>query len=627
MKKQEIMKSSSNKIEIPKKIFEQIFFANGGEKVAEVLTGSKQFEETRKQMVNANVEEDEWIKDSKGLREVEGDKHKEGGVDVHLENGARVLSDKLKVGSELAKKISKEYAVIVKPSNTYAEVLDKVQKKIGLDKVVDEQEKLIKRIDYQQKNVKDESTLSANLEILSKKLNELDKKKAPLEDNSKMVFDILFEKQEASKPKEDNQTVFSEGGEKTPPPTFRVANVLENLNAYIKQHKLDSGAYGESDKAKATESGRGLFPSIYARNFEEGSVTPKNSEALQLDLNKHYDSILKNAEKLYGVDSEKYKALKAQIDKDRFSSESDVRGIDNKYGNWTSTRPNFFLEILPKEVLDKVKKEGVNTIGQLKIKFPTEYETYVKTKGFENEDDIWLGEIPITNATEKTDKKAEEQSKPIIEESTETRYGVMDIPDQTPMIPSGMDAHLKTNRRYERLDFRGIDPEQQLVELNKLTERAENNLDMMPPQQRASLSANLLATQAEQTNKILTQVNQFNTQGQQQIDNMNAQIQTQENNANAQDALSYEQRQLLAEAKTEADFNKFYNKVQENNLRNYNFIDSTNLSNQFYDSFQITDKGIEGKGASSMANLSPAQMEILKQAELKKIEEKYKTKK
>lgn len=599
-------------IEIPKAVFENIFFADGGEKeIHQKLVGNKQFEETTETLQNANVEEGEWILDSQGLRKVMGEKHSEGGVDVHLEDGAKVLSDKGVLGKELATSLSKEYEVKLNPKNTYSEALDKINKKIGLEEVIEEQEKLVKKIDYQQKNVKDENTLSANIEVLSGKMKDLEDKKTPLQDKSIEVFAKMFEAQETKKPKdESNQGIFAEGGEQ-PKPAFRIANMFENWDYFKHQNEVPSsgsGVFGkEINKPEAINEIKRVFPTLSAKYFKEGSNTPTNSKEFQQDTNRYYYDLLKSAENLYGVDSDKYKQIASEIERERFTDgayETDVRSFDGKFGNFTSTRPNYELELLPEDVHKKVKEAGVNTIGQLREKFPEEYKTYIDSLDFTIPDDAWLGKTTVNadgselldEVVIEVDKKETTTGKKIEDSPQQTRMGVLNTPDQTPMVPQGMDAHLKTSRRYERLDFRDISPEQQLMELNKLTERAENNLDMMPEQQKASLSANLLATQADQTNKILSQTNQFNTQGQQQIDNLNAQIQVQENNANAQDALNYEQRQLLAEAKTIADYNNFHNTVQRNNLMNYNQINDLNLSNALYDHFQFTDQGVEAKG-------------------------------
>lgn len=602
-------------ISIPKEVFENIFFSEGGQKqIYKTLTGNKQFEEKNIHEVNANVEDSEWIKDSEGLREVEGKKHKDGGVDVKLEDGAKVLSDKRKIGQNLAKELNKQYEVSLKATHTYAEALDKIQIKLGLDKINSEQEKLIEKIDYQQKNVKDTNTLSANLEVLSSKLKDLEDEKKPIEEQSKRVFEQLFQKQEEGKAPEEkiNTGVFEEGGTQSEP-KYRIKNIYEDWEAYKKQKEIPnvgSGVFGsEIDKTQVISEIKRLFPNISSQYIGEDGKVKKPKEFQQAIQNYYYD-MLTTAKNLYGQDSPKYKEFEAQVYKDGFTSgdpTKDVRSFDGKFGNFTSTRPNYGLEIVPEEIKKQLDAEGIYTIGQLKEKKPEIYQQYVGSKDFGFQDDAHILSFEEAQPTPTQENESENLNPASAQPTNEvsqtptadglgTRMGVANLPDQTPLTPDTMGAHLKTNTRYERADFKAVSPEQQLMELQKMSERAENNLDMMPPQQRASLSANLLATQADQTTKILQQTNQFNTQGQNQIDNINRQIQMQEQNAVNSNALNFEQRQMLAEAKTQADYHNFINKVKENDLLNYNTINNLNLSNMMYDNFQFTDRGVEEKG-------------------------------
>src|SRR5690606_3725328 len=342
--------------------------------------------------------------------------------------------------------------------------------------------------------------------------------------------------------------------------------------------------------------------SIYEAHFDEGSITPRDVRDYQATYNRFSYEAGDALKEFYGEDSEEYlKAIKF-LEENRFTdSEDEVRGQDNKYGNFASTRPSIAVKMIPQEELDKLKEEGINTIGQLRARHPEIYNKY--SKGVDFPDDVWLAP---TEGTASQEAPTEEEDTPTgsvedredLTTTQQDRMGVFLAPDQTPLPPDSLQAHLKTTRRYERLDYKDISPEQQLVELNKQVERSENNLDMMPPQQRAAVSANMLATQADATNKLLFQTQQVNQQGRQQIENANAQIQMRENIANAQDALNYEQRQLLAEAKTDADLRNFYNTLQRNNLMNFNTINNLNLSNALYDNFQFTDRGIEAKGGA-----------------------------
>src|SRR5690606_2319993 len=109
---------------------------------------------------------------------------------------------------------------------------------------------------------------------------------------------------------------------------------------------------------------------------------------------------------LYGADSEKYKQLEAQIQQDMFTDEgtdSSIRSFDGKFGDYTATRPNYTLEVLPDDIYKEVKEKGVNTLGQLREYNPEYYDRYVASRGLSAHDDIWLGSVvPEGQTTEGT---------------------------------------------------------------------------------------------------------------------------------------------------------------------------------------------------------------------------------
>ena len=145
----------TKKISIPKDIFEKNFlFQKGGtkerEKVHKSLTGEYAFGIDSENNVNSELEDGEFLQDSNGIKEVEGKKHSEGGEKMALEDGTRILSDYLKVGARNAKVLNDQFDLGVKASDTYATVVEKFNKKSGLNKITKELEEYIAKIDKQQ---------------------------------------------------------------------------------------------------------------------------------------------------------------------------------------------------------------------------------------------------------------------------------------------------------------------------------------------------------------------------------------------------------------------------------------------------------------------------------------------
>lgn len=597
---------SRNIIEIPKEIFENIFFQEGGtkdQKLINTLAGGVQYGMDKEAPIaepNVELEKGEWILDSDGLRVVIGDTHKDGGEDMVLEDGAQILSNYLEAPKSLINALNKEHGTKIKPKSTYAEALTQVYKKIGLDKLQDEQATLIEKVKFQQENTKDANTQMMNIELLSNKIKEIEDKKQPLQVKAEEAFSKLFEKQEASKPKDKVETneegkVFAQEGGTIP--SWQILN-QQALPQYGYQPPIYNGAYGsEVNKALATQETKRIFPNLSNTYFNEGSLIPNNPESFQKELNTYYSKALDSAKKLYGEDSEKYKQVSTFINNNNFvNNEKDVRFTDNKYGNFTSTRPNVALELIPEDEYKKLQAEGVNTAGQLKTKYPELYNQYVSK--YDAPDDLWLAPIGETTLDEVVIETGKKETPEKQKQVAQDRVGVFNAPNQTPMLPSGLEAHLKTNRRYERADFTAISPEAQLQEIARNQVRAEQNLDLLPSSVKAGVLANMGANVSEIANKAISQVQQVNNQAFQNIQNYNRQVQNQEENASAQDALNFEQRQLLAKARTENDIANWFNTNQALQLSNFREINRANLMNYLYNDFQFTDRGIESSGNS-----------------------------
>lgn len=613
-----------NKIEIPKEIFENFYFKEGGTKenrLVDTLAGGVQYGMDKDAPIaepNVEVEKGEWILDSNGLRVVIGDKHKDGGEDMLLEDGAKILSNYLEAPKSLINKINKEYDTKIKAKATYSDVLNQTYKKLGLNKLQDEQKTLIEKVKFQQENTKDENTQMANIQILSDKIKEIEDKKQPLEVQAEEVFSILFDKQEASKPKDkvEEDVMYAQDGGTVP--NWQILNPYA-LPEYGYQNFQPSGVAGVAvDKTLATPKTMEIFPTISQKHFQNGAIRPQDNLSFQTDIASYYTDALKSAEKLYGKDSDKFKEISTFVNNNNFVNDPEnVRYTDNKYGDFTSTRPNIAFELLPQEEYDRVKKDGVNTIGQLKVKYPELYNQYI-TDELEAPDDVWLA--PTDNTLDEVvievDGKIENENKQ--RQSAQDRTGVFNAPDQTPRVPNPMEAHLKTNRRYERMDYTAISPEAQLQEIARNQVRSEQNLDLLPSSVKAGVLANMGANVSEIANKAISQVQQINNQSFQNVQNTNRQIQMQEENASAQDALNFEQRQLLAKARTDNDYSNWWNTIQRNQALNFDTINKLNLSNTLYSDFQFTDRGIESSGnptdvlsrlrANPQMQLTPEQM-------------------
>ena len=659
------MKTKS--ISIPKDIFEKNFlFQKGGtkerEKVHKSLTGEYAFGIDSENNVNSELEDGEFLQDSAGIKEVEGKKHSEGGEKMALEDGTRILSDYLKVGARNAKVLNDQFDLGVKASDTYATVVEKFNKKSGLNKIKEELEEYIAKLDKQQQETKDETTLALNTQYLTEEINEEFEKKKPLEAIREQVFDLTFKLQEASKPAEKDKEEFQTGGTMTyngdtviqlankyginpdkakeliakfqtgglydvpqdtrgniysplnpnnplffgqipqPITNQRVANAYEKEKYGYQKPNRDWKDFGELNKNEQasllSDIGR-VFPTLAEKFLKEG--VPKNPSDFQKAVNNHYETLKTDAKKLYPEGSEELNSFIKSVDKEKFTVSSkakDFKGlvtdIDNKFGDYTSTRPNFAFDVLPKDVLTEVKNSGINTASELKQAFPDYYKKYVEPKGLSS--DFWLDmvEPPKVNTPAQqqvTQAPASTSTAEGTKQKTNSNRGFLLLPDQTPMTPDSQMAHLKPNRRFETIDPVFISPERQLAEIARQQQNAYTNISMLPDQQAAAAYSVVGANTAEASNKAISETVRANAAAQESANRFNAQVRQNEENTAWQDALNYERNTYLAKANVDKSWRNFYDRINAQQINDWKYIEWLKRGDAMNTEVQYTPEG------------------------------------
>lgn len=193
------------------------YMQKGGEVTAKrpglLLTGN--FLEGNDEHPNPNVEIEakEYVQTPDGnTMKIVGDRHSEGGELLNLPEGTKVVSDYLKIGGKNATYFKKNYGINVVAGSTYATVLDKYKKKIGLTKLLEEEAKVLDKV-VEQEDVEMDSTRDINLQVLSKRANEIQPEKAPLEEDFNAFTNLVFQKQEENKDVENTDFQKQEGGE------------------------------------------------------------------------------------------------------------------------------------------------------------------------------------------------------------------------------------------------------------------------------------------------------------------------------------------------------------------------------------------------------------------------------
>jgi hypothetical protein len=419
-----------NKIEIPKEIFENIFFAEGGEKkrLNKALTGEYQFALDSQNPVaepNAEIEGGEYVLDSQGVRKAEGKSHERGGMPVKLEEGTKIISNHLKVGAQLAKQLSEMLDINVKATDTYSKVLDKYTAKSGLKAKNDELEKYINLMEQEKKNPKNKDTSNLNIAYISKKINELTNEKKPLEQERLEVFNMIFQAQEQEKEAFEQEDYMMEmGGEITSIarkygiPEERAMELLELPQYKIggdkdkkKKKKTITGekktAFGENKfstrKREKQSAGKEVYGDVESaqealqqlyRNFPDlvysddtlknsveidnrGNLKFKNNVklntaqkvigSLQSKMNDRMTASAQNVINNQGVYGEDaVKQAQEYLASQTFNDKEIARGFDSKLGQFTSGRYSMGMNLVTPEDKKFLNDNGIFTLRQLK---------------------------------------------------------------------------------------------------------------------------------------------------------------------------------------------------------------------------------------------------------------------
>ena len=667
------------KIEIPKEIFEKFFFQNGGTKKAfenKIATGEYVAEIPEGEKV-AEVESDEYIKKPDGtIQKVLGETHSNGGVELtaeQLPDESQIISDHLKIGKNGAKKFNDEYDLGVKSTNTYADVIDKFNRKTGLDKIVKEQEelasKLQKQADKLLHNPNLEDTIRLNVNFLTEEFQELEQEKLPIIEARKSFFEEVFNLQEISKVTHNAEEVkkpiiqnggiyngdmiveyakkynlpedkikellteYKNGGLKQYQDAGKKVNVTSNMNSYSKnvrdKQSANDEAYGIVSSQRALQNLYNNFPNIINSDpgFKQlinvdakGNVSLKGNTSLNKqsqivgNIQRKIDENMKDSAQTIINNPDNF-SPDAVAEAQRYfndetfiidtTGETDqaraIRGYDAKLGNFTSGRYSMQMNLVNPEEKQLLMDNGIFTVKQLKNSPLRAKLSAPSIKNLDNIEgligdtsaDYGIAEITPENRpleTKSVDKK--QQAFTAINKEVNT-YGLLNLPDQTPLLPDSLQGALKINRRYDRIEAPLVSPDAQVNEIRRQEASTIESLNSLPDAQRASAIAQVQANTQAQLNNVIGQVTGQNQASTFQANAANAQIQAREEDARANDLLSYEGRILKADAITQQDLRNYYNTARKVNLTNYNTVENVNRMNQFYANSQLTPQGVQ----------------------------------
>lgn len=165
------------------------------------------------------------------------------------------------------------------------------------------------------------------------------------------------------------------------------------------------------------------------------------------------------------------------------------------------------------------------------------------------------------------------------------------LPDQSVIPPNSIIPHLKAERTYERLDPVAITDEENIKEVFRSMDFVNNQLGEIPDSQRRASLSNLVANSQENLNKVITQIAMTNAQNVQQTEQFNINQSNREEDARVSDLLNFEQRQLTALAKTQADLDGYFDYNRRVRLGNFNTVNRLNMLSDLYENFDVGATG------------------------------------
>lgn len=375
---------------------------------AKSLAGEYAYPLPKSMQGNANVEVEKGeyvIRPGDTPKEALGETHEKGGTPMALETGTRVISDDTKITADFAKKLRDDYGIKATPKDTYATIVDRYKKKIGLKAAYDDQRSALDRMEKNDK-VEDENTRVLNQSVLSKAISEVDERISGLEKRLTDFTDIVYAEQENQKNIEIESTYMAKGGEvdkalneaqrkygfsdeemreirarmiagikerqfmeegnKVVNPLGRQLRFrrVANPNAkdsYGHQSLLNTGYYGTTND-DWTRAIIGIMPRLgsyedalkmgripFARRIEDVFQGMNTGWKTAADL-----GLVSNADE-----------LRNYINENKFLSDNSVRGTEGKLGEYHLSRPNISLDAVNYDQWERLKDEGITYYSQL----------------------------------------------------------------------------------------------------------------------------------------------------------------------------------------------------------------------------------------------------------------------
>lgn len=631
---------------------------------------------------NVEVEKGEYVtQPGEAPMEAMGQKHADGGTPVSLEEGTKVITDDTTIEPDFAKYIRDTYGIKATPKDTYATLMDRYKAKIGLKSAYDDQKKALEKLKKNDK-IDDENTRRLNASVLSKAINDSNDTVNGLEGRFTDFANVIYKEQEDRKMKKDEDTYFAKGGEidniisrsmkeyglteediadakkellkkvagirqKMEKGgsslfdyllTFRpVENKYNNKdNTFGYQRQGQDGSYGGINTDERLEYYKTFMPLAYDAYMSAPKATA--AKALQdaiysttggwMGLATAENPIIANAEALRdyttlvsfgGEDSQ------GNYPEDKKASYHD-RMRDNKFGQYSSSRPMIGLDVVTEEQHKALNDAGITHFSQLfsdknkdivnKIlgEDMLKMQALRSMKGMEGLDFILdphktaPGPMDIGDVEEpdiKLDMPDLIDPSTLPKTNTNTNAGGfgnnrgyrnivgggLDFPEVFRMTPGAV-----TTEGLERHYAPTVDPvlrsaDQYMVEANRAFQSQLNQMGNVPDSQRGALSSNLQAIMSSNIDRYINEVEQGNVAQRTWADNVNARTWTDTYDKNIAQRQAYQQRILQGLAINDENWARYFDSVNDEIQQKWNTATTMNTLRSIFGDVKIGPNG------------------------------------
>lgn len=631
---------------------------------------------------NVEVEKGEYVEQpGEAPMEAMGQKHADGGTPVSLEEGTKVITDDTTIESDFAKYIRDTYGIKATPKDTYATLMDRYKAKIGLKSAYDDQKKALDKLKKNDK-IDDENTRRLNASVLSKAINDSNETVNGLEGRFTDFANVIYKEQEDRKMKKDEDTYFAKGGEidniisrsmkeyglteddvseakkellkkvagirqKMEKGgsslfdyllTFRpVENKYNNKdNTFGYQRQGQDGSYGGINTDERLEYYKTFMPLAYDAYMSAPKATA--AKALQdaiynttggwMGLATAENPIIANAEALRdyttlvsfgGEDSQ------GNYPEDKKASYHD-RMRDNKFGQYSSSRPMIGLDVVTEEQHKALNDAGITHFSQL---FSNKNKDIVNKilgedmlkmqalrsmKGMEGLDFILdphkvapgpmdIGDVEDPDVKLDMPELIDASTLPKTNTNTNTGKsdnnrggrnivgGGLDFPEVFRMTPGAV-----TTEGLERHYAPTVDPvlrsaDQYMVEANRAFQSQLNQMGNVPDSQRGALSSNLQAIMSSNIGKYINEVEQGNVAQRTWADNVNSQSWANTYDKNIAQRQAYQQRILQGLAINDENWARYFDSVNDEIQQKWNTATTMNTLRSIFGDVKIGPNG------------------------------------